>query len=89
VLFDRRCNSLFCLPSLTIRAHLRNVKARSDDFVLPEIFELDATMEAALLETTGGFSDVSVLDAVCFAAAMRRSLWASHRGGAGPARLKG
>jgi hypothetical protein len=28
----------FRLPSLTIRAHLRNVEARSDDFVLPEIF---------------------------------------------------
>jgi hypothetical protein len=54
----------FRLPSPTVRAHLRNVEARSDDFVLPEIFELDATMEAALLQTNGGFSDVSVLDAV-------------------------
>jgi hypothetical protein len=36
------------LPSMLMRAHLRHVDARSDDFVLPDIFDLDRKMKAAL-----------------------------------------
>jgi hypothetical protein len=49
---------------MLVRAHLRHVDARSDDFVLPAIFGLDRDMRAAL-PTQAGFSYVSVLDALC------------------------
>jgi hypothetical protein len=52
------------LPSMLMRAHLRKVDARSDDFVLPDIFALDQNMQAAL-PAHDKFSYVSVLDAVC------------------------
>jgi peptidoglycan/LPS O-acetylase OafA/YrhL len=52
------------LPSMLMRAHLRQVDARSDDFVLPDIFALDQKMQAAL-PVSDRFSYVSVLAAVC------------------------
>jgi hypothetical protein len=52
------------LPSMLMRAHLRHVDARSEDFVLPEIFALDQKMKAAL-PAHEKFSYVSVVDAVC------------------------
>jgi peptidoglycan/LPS O-acetylase OafA/YrhL len=52
------------LPSMLMRAHLRNVEARPDDFVLPDIFALDAKMRAAL-PGNEKFSYISVLDAIC------------------------
>jgi len=52
------------LPSMLMRAHLRQVDARPDDFVLPDIFALDQNMKAAL-PAHEGFSYVSVLDAIC------------------------
>jgi len=52
------------LPSMLMRAHLRHVDARSDDFVLPDIFALDQKMQAEL-PAHDKFSYVSVLDAVC------------------------
>ena len=54
------------LPSMLMRAHLRQVEARSDDFVLPDIFALDQNMQAAL-PASNEFSYVSVLAAVCSA----------------------
>ena len=42
------------LPSTLARASLRNVDARADDMVLPDIFVLDRMMQAALPKT-GGF----------------------------------
>ncbi len=52
------------LPSMLMRAHLRQIDARSEDFVLPDIFSLDRMMKAAL-PPHDRFSYVSVLDAVC------------------------
>jgi peptidoglycan/LPS O-acetylase OafA/YrhL len=52
------------LPSMLMRTHLRHVEARSDDFVLPDIFALDVRMKAAL-PAREKFSYISVLDAVC------------------------
>jgi peptidoglycan/LPS O-acetylase OafA/YrhL len=52
------------LPSMLVRAHLRQVDARSDDFVRPDIFALDQKMQAAL-PAHDRFSYVSVLAAVC------------------------
>ena len=52
------------LPSMLMRAHLRNSDARPDDFVLPDIFTLDQMMKAAL-PVHEKFSYISVLDAVC------------------------
>jgi hypothetical protein len=52
------------LPSMLMRAHLRQAEALSDDFVLPDIFALDRNMKAAL-PAQDKFSYVSVLDAVC------------------------
>ena len=52
------------LPSMLIRAHLRGVEARPDDFVLPDIFALDERMRAALPDSEQ-FTYLSVLDAVC------------------------
>lgn len=52
------------LPSMLMRAHLRSIEARPDDFVLPEIFTLDQVMKAAL-PAQAKFSYISVVDAVC------------------------
>lgn len=52
------------LPAMLMRAHLRQVEARSEDFVLPEIFIFDERMKAAL-PAHEKFSTVSVTDAVC------------------------
>ena len=52
------------LPSMLIRAHLRGVEARADDFVLPDIFDLDQNMRSALADSEQ-FSYLSVLDAAC------------------------
>jgi peptidoglycan/LPS O-acetylase OafA/YrhL len=52
------------LPSMLMRAQLRSIEARPDDFVLPEIFTLDQMMKAAL-PAQAKFAYVSVVDAVC------------------------
>jgi len=52
------------LPSMLMRAHLRHVDARPQDFVLPDIFLLDQKMKAAL-PAREGFAYISVVDAVC------------------------
>ena len=52
------------LPSMLMRAHLRHVDARPDDFVLPDIFPLDQKMKAAL-PADDRFSYISVVDAIC------------------------
>ena len=52
------------LPSMLMRAHLRAVEARPEDFVLPDIFALDDRMKAAL-PPHPKFTYISVLDAVC------------------------
>src|SRR3984957_5564311 len=52
------------LPSMLMRAHLRQGEPRPDDFVLPDIFALDHNMKAAL-PAHEKFSYLSVLDAVC------------------------
>jgi peptidoglycan/LPS O-acetylase OafA/YrhL len=52
------------LPSMLMRAHLRAVDARADDFVLPDIFALDQKMKAAL-PASEKFSYISVVDTMC------------------------
>jgi peptidoglycan/LPS O-acetylase OafA/YrhL len=52
------------LPSMLMRAQLREIEPRPDDFVLPDIFLLDRNMKAAL-PAHDKFSYISVLDAVC------------------------
>ena len=52
------------LPSMLMRAHLRDIDARADDFVLQDIFALDQMMQAALPKHEK-FSYVSVVDTVC------------------------
>jgi peptidoglycan/LPS O-acetylase OafA/YrhL len=52
------------LPSMLARAHLRGVEARSEDMLLPDVFDLDRTLRSAL-PSMDTFSYVSVLDAVC------------------------
>jgi peptidoglycan/LPS O-acetylase OafA/YrhL len=52
------------LPSMLMRAHLRQIEARPDDFVLPDIFALDQMMQAAL-PADARFSYISVVDVVC------------------------
>jgi peptidoglycan/LPS O-acetylase OafA/YrhL len=52
------------LPSMLARASLRNVDARADDMVLPDIFVLDRMMQGALPKAEG-FSYISVVDAIC------------------------
>jgi SGNH domain (fused to AT3 domains) len=52
------------LPSMLMRAHLRNIDDNSDDFVLQDIFQLDQMMKVAL-PPREKFSYISVLDAVC------------------------
>jgi hypothetical protein len=49
---------------MLMRAHLRDIDARPEDFVLPDIFVLDQMMKAAL-PGHEKFSYVSVVDAVC------------------------
>jgi peptidoglycan/LPS O-acetylase OafA/YrhL len=52
------------LPAMLMRAQLRGVELRTNDFVLPDIFELDVRMRAAL-PSRDKFSYVSVVNAVC------------------------
>jgi len=52
------------LPAMLLRAQVGGAEVRADDFVLPDIFALDAMMQAAL-PGHDGFSYVSVVDAVC------------------------
>ncbi len=52
------------LPSMLMRAQLRHADLRADDFVLPDIFALDARMRAAL-PPRDKFSYVSVVNAIC------------------------
>jgi peptidoglycan/LPS O-acetylase OafA/YrhL len=52
------------LPSMLMRAELRHAELRADDFVLPEIFALDARMREAL-PPRDRFTYVSVLNAIC------------------------
>jgi peptidoglycan/LPS O-acetylase OafA/YrhL len=52
------------LPSMLIRAHLRGVEARADDFVRSDIFDLDQRMRLALQDSEQ-FTYLSVLDAAC------------------------
>jgi hypothetical protein len=52
------------LPSMLMRAQLRGVELRADDFILPDIFELDARMRTAL-PSRDKFSYVSVVNAIC------------------------
>jgi hypothetical protein len=49
---------------MLMRAHLRRVDPRSDDFVLPDIFALDRDMKA-MLPPHDKFSYLSVVNAVC------------------------
>jgi SGNH domain-containing protein len=52
------------LPSMLMRARLRNVDANPSDFVLPDIFSLDQKMKAAL-PALDRFSYISVVDTIC------------------------
>ena len=52
------------LPSMLMRAHLRGVEPRADDFVLPAIFAVDRRMKAAL-PSQENFTYLSIVDAVC------------------------
>ncbi|HEV7600735.1 MAG TPA: acyltransferase family protein [Bradyrhizobium sp.] len=52
------------LPAMLMRAQLRQVDLRVDDFVLPDIFALDARMRAAL-PSRDKFSYLSVVNAIC------------------------
>jgi peptidoglycan/LPS O-acetylase OafA/YrhL len=52
------------LPSMLLRAHLRQAEARADDFVLSDIFIFDGRMKAAL-PAREKFSFISVVDTVC------------------------
>ena len=52
------------LPSMLMRAHLRAIEPRPDDFVLPDIFALDDRMKAAL-PAHAKFDYISVVDAAC------------------------
>jgi hypothetical protein len=52
------------LPAMLMRAQLRGIDLRADDFVLPDIFALDARMRAAL-PSREKFSYVSVVNAIC------------------------
>jgi peptidoglycan/LPS O-acetylase OafA/YrhL len=52
------------LPAMLMRAQLRGAELRTDDFVLPDIFALDAQMRTAL-PSREKFSYVSVVSAIC------------------------
>ena len=49
---------------MLVRAHLRDIEARPEDFVVQDIFALDQMMKTAL-PAHEKFSYVSVVDAVC------------------------
>jgi hypothetical protein len=49
---------------MLMRAELRHAELRADDFVLPEIFALDARMREAL-PSRDRFTYVSVVNAIC------------------------
>jgi hypothetical protein len=49
---------------MLMRAQLRGVELRAGDFILPDIFELDARIRTAL-PSRDKFSYVSVVNAVC------------------------
>lgn len=51
------------LPAMLLRAQARGIVPRSDDFMIPGLFELDARMKARVLHD--GAAYVSVLDDVC------------------------
>ena len=52
------------LPSMLLRAHLRQIEPRPEDFIWPDIFSFDERMRAALPDSTK-FSFVSIVAAVC------------------------
>jgi lysophospholipase L1-like esterase len=52
------------LPAMLMRAQLRGAELRTEDFVLPDIFALDARMRAAL-PSREKFTYVSVASAIC------------------------
>jgi peptidoglycan/LPS O-acetylase OafA/YrhL len=52
------------LPAMLMRAQLRGAELRADDFVLPDIFALDARMRMAL-PSREKFTYVSVVSAIC------------------------
>jgi peptidoglycan/LPS O-acetylase OafA/YrhL len=52
------------LPSMLMRAHLRDIDARSEDFLLQDIFTLDQMMKAAL-PAHEKFAYISVVDTIC------------------------
>ena len=52
------------LPAMLLRAHLRGADIRSEEVVLPDIFELDRKMKNAL-PASEAFSYVSLLDLIC------------------------
>jgi peptidoglycan/LPS O-acetylase OafA/YrhL len=52
------------LPAMLMRAQLRHADLQADDFVLPDIFALDARMRAAL-PSREKFSYISVVNAIC------------------------
>jgi peptidoglycan/LPS O-acetylase OafA/YrhL len=52
------------LPAMLMRAQLRHADLQADDFVLPDIFALDARMRTAL-PSHDKFSYVSVVNAIC------------------------
>lgn len=52
------------LPSMLMRAHLRGIEPRPEDFVLGDIFSFDQMMKAAL-PAQAKFSYISVVDEVC------------------------
>jgi hypothetical protein len=49
---------------MLMRAQLRGIDLRADDFVLPDIFALDARMRAAL-PSRERFAYVSIVNAIC------------------------
>ena len=49
---------------MLMRARLRDIDPRPDDFVLPDIFSLDQKMKTAL-PTHDQFSYISVVDTIC------------------------
>ena len=52
------------LPEMLLRAHLLGTSVQPKDVLLPDIFEFDRKMKAALPDNEG-FSYLSVLDALC------------------------
>ena len=52
------------LPSMLMRAHLRQIEPRPEDFALPAIFSFDQAMKAALPDQAK-FSYISVVDTIC------------------------